>query len=158
LLALDPADLDLRLGLILDRKSLSDFPGARRLAREGLETYIRGELRKQAVDLYTRLPLDRDDVDLAPTLRYRLASWLSDAGSSEHAYEELLRCAREEKTPTAMAAALYRAGAIAKDRLEDPERAASAWRSLLQRFPQSDWTDEIQRFLRRPQSGNQSVE
>jgi hypothetical protein len=148
LLALDPTDLDLRLGLILDRKSLADLPGARRLAREGLETYLRGEQRQRAVELYTRMPLDRDDIDLAPALRYRLASWLSDAGSSESAYEELLRCAREEKTPTAMAAALYRAGAIARDRMADPERAAAAWRSLLQHFPQSDWTDEVQRFLR----------
>lgn len=149
LLALRPDDLEVRSSLLSARLALGDVPGARRLAREGIEALVRAGDRRAAVETFAGYNAAVPDLDLAAGIRYRLGCWLVEAGEYETAFRALWDSVPEDGATSAAAAALYRAGQVAWERLRNPARARQAWERLLEQFPDSPWSDAAREGLRR---------
>lgn len=148
LLAMRPSDTHIRTSLITTRLALHDVHGARRLAREGIDALVRADERTLAMELYVDYLELVPELDLPPGIRYRLGCWLADAGQDEIAFRALWESVREDGTTTATAAALYRAGKLACERLSSPRHARMAWHYLVEQFPDSPWSDAARDGLR----------
>ncbi len=148
LLAMRPSDTHTRTALITTRLAMSDVPGARRLAREGLEALVKANDRPTAIELYEEYVELVPELDLPPGIRYRLGCWLADAGRDELAFRALWESVREDGATPSSAAALYRAGKLALERLQSPRHARQAWNCLLEQFPDSPWCDAARDSLR----------
>jgi len=148
LLALRPDDLDTREALIRARLALGDVPGARRLARDGIETPVRADRREAALRAYRTCGELVPELDLSAGIRYRIGCWLADAGEPRLAYEALWQSVREDGGSSA-ASALSRAGQIAAEGLRSPADARAAWERLLAQYPDSPWADAAREGLRR---------
>lgn len=154
LLALRPADLHVRTSLITTRLALGDAPGARRLARDGIEALVRVNERATGMAAYRDYTALIPDLDLSPGIRYRVGCWLADAGDDELAFRAFWESVREDGATPAAASALYRAGLLALERLRSPLHAREAWERLLEQFPDSAWTDAARDGIRRlPSAG-----
>lgn len=149
LLALRPADLQVRVALISARLALGDTASARRLAREGIAALVRAGDRTRAMELFRLYSASLPDLDLPPGTRFRLGCWLAEAGENELAYAALRDSVREDGSAPGAAAALFRAGQVALERLRDPARAEEAWRRLLAQYPDSPWCDAAREALRK---------
>jgi membrane associated rhomboid family serine protease len=149
LLVLRPLDPRVRGSLISLRMVMADLPGARRLAREGLEALIRAQERQLTLEAYRDYSRLVPDLDLPPGVRYRIGCWLAEAGDNETAFRALWESVREDGATPSAAGALYRAGQIAWERLRSAPRARDAWERLLEQFPDSPWTDAARDALRR---------
>jgi len=153
LLAIAPMDPEIRLALIAARLSMHDLPGARRVARDGLDFLVRSEDRAAALAAFREYTTLVPDLDLRPGVRFRIGCWLAEAGEGEAAFHAMWESVREDGPP-AGAGALYRAGQVAWDRLHSPHHAREAWERLLEQFPESAWSDAARDGLRRlPESG-----
>lgn len=148
LLAVEPLDAEVRTALISARLAMHDLPGARRVARDGLQALVRREDRTAAVATYKEYTGLVPDLDLPPGVRFRIGCWLADAGDGEGAFRAMWESVREDGPP-AGAGALYRAGQVAWDRLKSPLHAREAWERLLEQFPDSAWSDAARDGLRR---------
>ncbi|MFN3651755.1 MAG: rhomboid family intramembrane serine protease [Armatimonadota bacterium] len=140
LLTYRPRDLAARRALIAARLELDDDPGARRLARQGLELLVRAGDREAACAALAEYTALLPDLDLPPGLRYRIGCWLAEAGDLDESYRVLWDSVRDEGQAAAAPAALHRAALIAWERLHSPERARAAWLRLVEQYPQSPWT------------------
>ncbi|MBM3458484.1 MAG: rhomboid family intramembrane serine protease, partial [Armatimonadetes bacterium] len=110
LLSLRPADLQVRTALVSTRLAMEDHAGARRLAREGVESPTRAHQRRAALEAYRALRPLIPEMRLHPGLRYRLGCWLAEEGEGEFAIRTLLESMREDGATPASASALFRAG------------------------------------------------
>jgi membrane associated rhomboid family serine protease len=149
LLAMRPHDQEIRSALITARLSLGDTPGARRLAREGVDALVREQDRTLALSAYREYTPLIPDLDLPPGVRYRIGCWLAEAGEDELAFRALWESVREDGATPAAASALYRAGQVAWERLKNPLHAREAWERLLEQFPDSPWSDAARDGLRK---------
>jgi tetratricopeptide (TPR) repeat protein len=148
LLAIDPANVEIRDALVHARVALGDAIGAERLAREGIEQAARSGHREVALFAYQSFHTVLPDLRLAPGVRCRIGNWWVDEGQFVAAYDTMLRAADEEAGTPAAATALYRAGEIAADKLEDSRRARTAWQRVLLDYPDSPWRDTVHQRLR----------
>lgn len=149
LLLMRPDDLRVRRELVVARLELGDRPGARRVAREGLVQEVKSGNVAHALRAFRAYGLLVPDLDLPPGVRYRIGSWLAEAGEPETAFRCLLESVREDGASSASAAALYRAGQLACERLASTTRAREAWERLLEQFPDSPWSDAARDGLRK---------
>ncbi len=152
-LAIRPGDLATRVALVTARMGLGDVPGARRLAREGIEAAVRAGDRAAAMSAYTELAELVPGLELTAGVRYRVGCWLEEAGQSEIAYLALKASAQEETGSAAAAGALYRAGRVALERLHSRRRAREVWERLVELYPESDWSEAGREALRRIPAG-----
>jgi len=149
LLAMHPQDLRVRTALIATRQALGDESGARRFAREGIESLVRAGERKAAMEAYGGFTAIVPALDLPPGVRFRVGCWLAEAGQDELAFRALWESVREDGGTPGAASALYRAGQVAWERLRSPLHAREAWERLLEQFPESPWSDAARDGLRR---------
>jgi membrane associated rhomboid family serine protease len=149
LLAIRPADTDVRTSLIEARLRMGDVPGGRRLARDGLSALVRANAQAEAICTYREYLRLVPNLDLPRGVRYRIACWLADAGENEMAFGAFWDSVREDGATPSSAGALYRAGQIALERLRNPTHARDAWERLVDQFPESDWSDAAREGLRR---------
>jgi len=148
LLALRPEDLHVRHALVRARLALGDAPGAQRLAREGIEALVKANRREVSLEAYRLFLGLVPELALGPGVRYRLGCWLIEVGDAELAFRSLWESVREDGASAGAASALYRAGQVAWERLKDPAHAREAWEYLLERFPDSAWSDAARDGLR----------
>lgn len=153
LLAVEPLDSEVRKALVSARLAMHDLPGARRVARDGIDTLVRGEDRPAALNAFREYTALVPDLDLRPGVRFRIGCWLAEAGDGEGAFRAMWESVREDGPP-AGAGALYRAGQVAWDRLQSPLHAREAWERLLEQFPDSAWSDAARDGLRRLPAGS----
>lgn len=149
LLVMRPQDLRVRTALIASRHALGDESGARRLAREGIESLVRANERSAAMEAYQAFTAVVPSLDLPPGVRFRVGCWLAEAGQDELAFRALWESVREDGATPGAAGALYRAGQVAWERLRSPLHAREAWERLVEQFPESPWTDAARDGLRR---------
>jgi hypothetical protein len=149
LLAMRPQDRRVRTALIAARQALGDAPGARRLAREGIESLVRANERSSALEAYRDFTAIVAGLDLPPGVRFRIGCWLAEAGEDELAFRALWESVREDGATPGAASALYRAGQVAWERLRSPVHAREAWERLLEQFPESPWSEKARDGLRR---------
>jgi membrane associated rhomboid family serine protease len=148
-LAMCPDDAEAREALIQVRLAQGDGPGARRLAREGIEAAVRADDRERALAAYRTLHDAVPELDLSHGVRYRIGCWLADAGEYPLAFQALWESAREDGATPSAAGALHRAGQIAWERMSSAGHAREAWERLLTQFPDSPWCDAARAGLRR---------
>jgi membrane associated rhomboid family serine protease len=149
LLSLREGDLELRQQLVAARRALGDAEGALRLAREGIERPARAGKRDEALAAYRALALSGEDPGLSPGIRYRIGCWLAEAGELRDAVTALCVSVREETSPAAAAASLYRAGLLAAERLGAPHAARELWQRLVRQYPGTSWCTAAQEQLGR---------
>jgi membrane associated rhomboid family serine protease len=153
LLAMEPSDMAVRCALVKARLAVNDLPGARRVARDGIEALVRAEKRPAALEAYQDYTQLVPELDLRAGVRFRIGCWLAESGDAEGAFRALWESVREDGAPAA-AGALYRAGQVAWERLKSPLHAREAWERLLEQFPDSHWSDAARDGLRRlPSTG-----
>jgi membrane associated rhomboid family serine protease len=140
-LSQEPDDRHARQALIEARLGLDDAPAAEGVASEGLARAVRAGHAAAAIEDYLLFLQLLPDLRLSAGVRYRIGCWLAEAGQPAAAVAALLVAAREDAATPGAAAALFRAGEIAADRLHDPRRARSAWQRILLDYPESAYRD-----------------
>ncbi len=147
LLSAQPDDEQARRALIQTRVALRDRPGASRVAGEGLRRLIRADRRIDALNAYREFSGLVGGLTLPSGVRYRLATWLEEAGEWEAAYRAFVESVPEDGGRDAAASALYRAGRLAFHRLESVLHARAAWERLIEQFPDSHWAETAGREM-----------
>lgn len=146
-LAEDPEDRGARRRLVEVRLSLNDLPAAEGAASDGLARCARAGHAAAAVEDYCWFAERLPALHLPVGVRYRIGCWLLEAGQPARAVEALLTAAREDAATPGAAAALFRAGEIAADRLQDARRARAAWQRILLDYPDSAYRDRAYQRL-----------
>jgi membrane associated rhomboid family serine protease len=149
LLAMEPSDMAVRCALVKARLAVNDLPGARRVARDGIEALVRADKRAAALEAYEDYCELVPELDLRAGVRFRIGCWLAETGDAEGAFRALWESVREDGPTAAAASALYRAGQVAWERLRSPLHAREAWERLIEQFPDSAWSDAARDGLQR---------
>lgn len=142
ILAERPDAEDVRCSLVRAHLALGDRPGAEELVSQGLAVDLKAGRVAAALDAYRGALELLPDLRLPRGLRFRIGCCLADAGADREALAALLTAAHEDAaTPAAAASALFRAGEIAADRLQDAQLARACWQRVLLEYADSPWRD-----------------
>jgi membrane associated rhomboid family serine protease len=141
LLRSHPDQQEARLGLVRARLAAKERPAAELAAKEGLVRAVRRDEIGRALSDYRLYQELLPELRLPFGVRYRLGCWLAEAGDDQAAVAALMRAAHEDEATPGAASALFRAGEIAADRLQDPRRARLAWQRILLDYSESVWRD-----------------